>query len=130
MTIQNLKALNRGLRTEQFISQVSASVALCVMNVLPRTAIGVFTLFIYAAISSLRTDLFLFCFPEQSSKGRVLIYPGPSYYFFQVNTIIRSHKGKRVQVERSWYNPFLKIDRKLFSTAKRCYYVHQDVLFV
>ncbi|KAI4537861.1 hypothetical protein MG293_012724 [Ovis ammon polii] len=35
---------------------------------------------------------------EQSNKERVLIYPGPSYDFFPVN--IRSHKGKRVQVER------------------------------
>lgn len=68
------------------------------MNILPGTVIGVFTLFIYAAIISLRTDLFLFCFPEQSNKERVLIYPGPSYDFFPVN--IRSHKGKRVPVKR------------------------------
>lgn len=62
--------------------------------------IGVFTLFIYAAIISLRTVLFLFSFPEQSNKGRVLIYPGPSYHFILENTSIRSHKGKKVQVER------------------------------
>lgn len=91
------------------------SVAVCMINVLPRTVIGVFTLFIYAAIISLRTDLFLFCFPEQSNKGRVLICPGP-YHFCQVN--IRSHKGKRVQVERSWDHALSKIDRKLALTAR------------
>lgn len=74
------------------------SVAVYVINVLPRPAIGVFTLFICAAIISLRTVLFLFCFSEQSNKGRAFLYPGPSYYFFQVNTVVRSHK--KVQVER------------------------------
>lgn len=76
------------------------SVAVDVINVLSRPVIGVFTLFIYAAIISLRTVLFLFCFSEQNNKGRILLYPGPSYYFFQVNIIVRSHKGKKVQVER------------------------------
>lgn len=90
----------QGWEQKQVIGQIRASVDVYVINVLPRTAIGVFTLFIYAAIVSLRTDLFLFCFPEQSNKGRVLIYPGPSYNFFPVNIIIRSHKDKRVQVDR------------------------------
>lgn len=97
----------------------------------PRTVVGVFTLFMYAAIISLRTDLFLFCFPEQSNKGRVLISPGPSYYFFQVNTIKRSHKSKRVQVEREVGTILSQkvTDRKLALTAKRCY-VNQYVLLV
>lgn len=85
---------------KQFIGQIWVSLAVYMINILPGTVIGVFTLFIYAVIISLRTDLFLFCFPEQSNKGRVLISPGPSYYFFQVNIIIRFHKGKRVQVGR------------------------------
>lgn len=58
------------------------SVTVPVINVLPRTVIGMFTLFIYAAIISLRTDLFLFYFPEHSNKGNVLIYPGLFYHFF------------------------------------------------
>lgn len=76
------------------------SAAVHVVSILRGTVIGVFTLFICAAIISLKTDLFLFCFPEQSNKGGVLIYPEPSYYFFPVNILVRSHKGKRVQVER------------------------------
>lgn len=85
----------------------------------------------YAAIISLRTDLFLFCFPEQSKKGRVLISPGLSYSFLQVNTVIRSHKSKRVQVEREVGTILYQkvTDRKLTLTAKRCY-VNQYVLLV
>ena len=95
------------------------SAAVHVVNVLRGTAIGVFTLFIRAAIISLKTDLFLFCFPEQSNKGGVLIYPEPSYYFFPVKIIVRSHKGKKSPSgERSWYTPLSKMGRKLVLTAK------------
>lgn len=98
------------------------------MNILPGTVIGVFTLFIYAAIISLRTDLFLFCFPEQSNKERVLIYPGPSYDFFPVN--IRSHKGRRVQVEREVGTIFIKNGWKACFASRVMQLCHQDILLV
>lgn len=55
-----------------FIGQIWVSVAVSMINILPRTVIGVCTLFMYAAIISLRTDLFLFCFPNKVIKGEFL----------------------------------------------------------
>lgn len=63
--------------------QIWVSVAVYMINILPKTVISMFTLFICVAIISLRTDPFLFCLLEQSNKVRMLIFPGP-YHFFQV----------------------------------------------